>query len=85
MYKNLKTQKGISLIKLIVIIVIIIVGIIFDVKMSETPDGIGTVEEEQEKYNKTLQEKEKAEQQYQQALNNVIETTTRLEELEKGN
>ena len=49
-------------------------GIIFIVKMSETPDGIGTVQEEQEKYNKTLQEKEKADKQYQDALQNAIKS-----------
>lgn len=50
--------------KLIIIVVVIILAIIFIVKMSEPQDGIGTVKEEQEKYNKTLQEKEKADKQY---------------------
>ncbi len=70
--------------KLLIIVAVIIVGIIFIVKMSETQDGIGTVEEEQEKYNKTLQEKENADKKYQEALNKSIETQTRLEQLEKG-
>lgn len=70
--------------KLVIIVAVIIVGIIFIVKMSETQDGIGTVEEEQEKYNKTLQEKENADKKYQEALNKSIETQTRLEQLEKG-
>lgn len=68
--KKLKKQKGISLISLVIIVLVIILGIIFIVKMMETPDGIGTVQEEQEKYNKTLQEKEKADEQYQDALEN---------------
>lgn len=80
----MENQKGISLIKLVIIVAVIIVGIIFIVKMSETPDGIGTVQEEQEKYNKTLQEKEKADKQYQDALQNVVESQTRLEQLERG-
>lgn len=42
--------------------------------MSKTQDGIGTVQEEQEKYNKTLQEKEKADKLYQDALNNATKT-----------
>lgn len=70
--------------KLLIIVAVIIVGIIFIVKMSETQDGIGTVEEEQEKYNKALQEKENADKKYQEALNKSIETQTRLEQLEKG-
>lgn len=82
--KNLRNQKGIGKITVIIIIAIIIVGIIFIVKMSETPDGIGTVQEEQEKYNKTLQEKEKADKQYQDALNNATKTKENLEKLEKG-
>lgn len=82
--KNLRNQKGISLIAIIVIVAIIIAGIIFIVKMSETPDGIGTVQEEQEKYNKTLQEKEKADKQYQDTLNNATKTKENLEKLEKG-
>lgn len=85
MYKNLQNQKGISLIKLIIIIVVIIVGIIFIVKMFEPQDGILSVEDAEKQYQNTLREKEKAEQEYQQALNNVVEATTRLEELEKGN
>jgi len=85
MYKNLQNQKGISLIKLIIIIVVIIVGIIFIVKMFEPQDGILSVEDAEKQYQNTLREKEKAEQEYQQALNNVVESTTRLEELEKGN
>lgn len=68
--KKLKEQKGISLISLVIIVLVIILGIIFIVKMMKTPDGIGTVQEEQEKYNKTLQEKEKADEQYQDALEN---------------
>lgn len=70
--------------KLLIIVAVIIVGIIFIVKMSETQDGIRTVEEEQEKYNKALQEKENADKKYQEALNKSIETQTRLEQLEKG-
>lgn len=85
MYKKLQNQEGISLIKLIVIIVVIIVGIIFIVKMSEPQDGILSVEDAEKQYQNTLREKEKAEQEYQQALNNVVESTDRLEELEKGN
>ena len=54
----MKNQKGISLVKVVIIVAIIIVGIIFVVKMSEPQDGNGSVQEEQEKYNKTLQEKE---------------------------
>lgn len=82
--KYLKNQKGISLIKLVIIVAIIIVGIIFVVKMSEPQDGIGSVQEEQEKYNKTLQEKEKADRQYQDALQNAIKSKENLEKLEKG-
>lgn len=85
MYKKLQNQKGISLIKLIIIIVVIIVGIIVIVKMSEPQDGILSVEDAEKQYQNTLREKEKAEQEYQQALNNVVESTNRLEELEKGN
>ncbi len=81
---NLKSQKGISLIKLIIIIVVIILGIIFIVKMSEPQNGIGTVKEEQEKYNKALQDKEKADKKYQDALNNAIKSKENLERLEKG-
>ena len=80
----MKNQKGISLIKVIIIVAIIILGIIFIVKMSEPQDGIGTVKEEQEKYNKTLQNKEKADKQYQDALENAIKTKENLEKLEKG-
>lgn len=72
----MKNEKGISLIKLIIIVAIIIVGIIFIVKMSETQDGIGTVQDEQEKYNKILQEKEKADEQYQEALENLTKQQT---------
>ena len=70
--------------KVVIIGIIIILAIIFIVKMSETPDGIGTVQEEQEKYNKTLQEKEKADKQYQDALENLTKTKENLEKLEKG-
>lgn len=70
--------------KVLIIGAIIILAIIFIVKMSETPDGIGTVQEEQEKYNKTLQEKEKADKQYQDALDNATKTKENLEKLEKG-
>ena len=80
----MKNQKGISLIKVVIIVAIIIVGIIFVVKMSEPQDGIGSVQEEQEKYNKTLQEKEKADKQYQDALQNAIKSKENLEKLEKG-
>lgn len=79
----MKSQKGISLTTLIIIVAIIIVGIISIVKMSEVPDGIGTVEEEQEKYNKILQEQEKANKQYQDALENYQKTKKDLEEAEK--
>lgn len=82
--EKMENQKGISLIKLVIIVAVIIVGIIFIIKMSETPDGIGTVQEEQEKYNKTLQEKEKADKQYQDALQNAIKSKENLEKLEKG-
>lgn len=70
--------------KVLIIGAIIILAIIFIVKMSETPDGIGTVQEEQEKYNKTLQEKEKADKKYQDALDNATKTKENLEKLEKG-
>lgn len=80
----MKNQKGISLIKVVIIVAIIIVGIIFVVKMSEPQDGIGSVQEEQEKYNKTLQEKEKADKQYQDALQNAIKSKENLEKLEKS-
>ena len=70
--------------KVLIIGAIIILAIIFIVKMSETPDGIGTVQEEQEKYNKTLQEKEKADKQYQDALENLTKSKENLERLEKG-
>lgn len=80
----MKNQKGISLVKVVIIVAIIIVGIIFVVKMSEPQDGIGSVQEEQEKYNKTLQEKEKADKQYQDALQNAIKSKENLEKLEKG-
>lgn len=81
---KMKNQNGISLIKVIIIVAIIILGVIFIVKMSEPQDGIGTVSEEQEKYNKTLQNKEKADKQYQDALENAIKTKENLEKLEKG-
>ncbi len=81
---KMKNQNGISLIKVIIIVAIIILGVIFIVKMSEPQDGIGTVNEEQEKYNKTLQNKEKADKQYQDALENAIKTKENLEKLEKG-
>lgn len=80
----MKNQKGISLIKVVIIVAIIIVGIIFVVKMSEPQDGIGSVQEEQEKYNKTLQEKENADKQYQDALEDAIKSKEKLEKLEKG-
>lgn len=80
----IKNQKGISLMKLILIVVAVILVIIFIVKMSEPQDGIGTVEEEQEKYNKILQEKENADKKYQDALKNAVESQKRLEQLEKG-
>ena len=70
--------------KVLIIGAIIILAIIFIVKMSETPDGIGNVQEEQEKYNKTLQEKEKADKQYQDALENATKSKENLERLEKG-
>lgn len=73
----MKKQDGISLIKLIIIVAVIIIGIIFIVKMAEPQDGIGTVKEEQEKYNKILQEKEKADKQYQDALEKQQTTTTK--------
>ena len=82
--KNLKNQKGITLTKLIIIIAVIILGIVFIVKMSEPQDGIGTLEEEQEKYNKTLQEKENADKKYQDALEDAIKSKEKLEKLEKG-
>ena len=81
---KMKNQNGISLIKVIIIVAIIILGVIFIVKMSEPQDGIGTVNEEQEKYNKTLQNEEKADKQYQDALENAIKTKENLEKLEKG-
>lgn len=80
----MKNQKGISLIKVVIVVAIIIVGIIFVVKMSEPQDGIGSVQEEQEKYNKTLQEKEKADKQYQDALQNAVKSKENLEKLEKS-
>ena len=70
--------------KVLIIGAIIILAIIFIVKMSETPDGIGTVQETQEKYNKTLQEKEKVDKQYQDTLENLIKSKENLERLEKG-
>ncbi len=72
----MKNQKGISLIKLILVVVTIILAIIFIVKMSEVPDGIGTVEEEKEKYNEILQEQEKADKQYQYTLNTTTKQPT---------
>lgn len=80
----MKNQKGITLTKLIIIIAVIILGIIFVVKMSEPQDGIGTLKEEQEKYNKTLQEKEEADKKYQDALDDAIKSKEKLEKLEKG-
>jgi len=80
----MKNQKGIALTKLIIIIAVIILGIVFVVKMSEPQDGILSVEEAQEKYNKTLQEKEKIDKEYQDALENVIQTKETLERLEKN-
>lgn len=80
----MKNQKGISLIKVVIVVAIIIVGIIFVVKMPEPQDGIGSVQEEQEKYNKTLQEKEKADKQYQDALQNAVKSKENLEKLEKS-
>lgn len=80
----MKNQKGITLTKLIIIIAVIILGIVFVVKMSEPQDGIGTLKEEQEKYNKTLQEKEEADKKYQDALDDAIKSKEKLEKLEKG-
>lgn len=51
--------------------------------MSEPQDGILSVEDVEKQYQNPLREKEKAEQEYQQALNNVVESTTRLEDLKE--
>lgn len=73
----MKNQKGITMIALILIVVVVVIlGIIFIVKMSQPQDGIGSIREEQEKLNRAIKEKEKADEQYQKAINNLTKQQT---------
>lgn len=77
--KNLRSEKGISLIVLAIIIIFVI---IFIVAMSQPQDGIGTVEEETKKLEEMQKEKNEADDNYLKALNNASESKNNLEQLE---
>ncbi len=58
----MRNQKGISLMKLIIIVAIIIVGIVFIVAMSKPQNGIGSLKEETEEWEKSRNNADNAKQ-----------------------
>lgn len=79
----MRNTKGISLIKVIIIVVVIILGIVFIVKMSEPQNGIGTLEEETEEWEKTKDKLNKANQNLQEAEDNYYKSLQELREAEE--
>ena len=76
-------QKGISLIKAIIIIAVIILAIIFVVQMSKPRNGIGTLKEETEEWERTKDNLDKATQKRQEAEDNYYKSLQDLRDAEE--
>ena len=79
----MKSQKGMSTIKLIIIIVVIVLGIIFVVAMSKPRNGIGSLKKETKEMEEAQERLRKSNDRTKEAQQNYIDSLTELKEAEE--